>query len=125
MSAELVTHSPSEAPEQLSCCRNRQWATVNPRAVLEVGDGALAHHLSRRFYGFARVVATDSGCDLAARFCCAPASAANATTTTTSSSAASCSASSSPVAVTNEAQTRLRLATSASADRVLCRHRQW
>ena len=98
VSAELVTHSPSEAPEQLSCCRNRQWATVNPRAVLEVGDGALAHHLSRRFYGFARVVATDSGCDLAARCCGAPASAANATTTTTSSSAASCSASSSPVA---------------------------
>ena len=68
--------------------------------VLEVGAGrgALAHHLSRRLYGFARVVATDSGRDLAARCCGAPASAANAATTTTSSSAASCSASSSPVA---------------------------
>lgn len=66
---------------------------------LEVGAGrgALAHHLSRRLYGYARVVATDSGRDPAARCCGAPASAANAAATTTTSSSFS-SASASPVA---------------------------
>jgi hypothetical protein len=119
VSAELVTHSPSEAPEQLSCCRNRQWATVNPRAVLEVGDGALTHHLSRRFYGFARVVATDSGCDLAARCCGAPASAANTTTTTTSSAAASCSASCSASSSPSPLQTRRKRGCASPRQRVL------
>jgi hypothetical protein len=67
---------------------------------LEVGAGrgALAHHLSRRLYGYARVVATDSGRDPAARCCGAPASAANAAAATTTTSSSFSSASASPVA---------------------------